>query len=120
MSLDIQSINLNLNLGNISNGNKNGKNKASKNKNQYQNYGIGMRLDTGRNTDRNNGRKTMLDIVKDLVIELSKYREIDDIIQEIQETRKKNKNYYEEDEEDLVANVESYLHRVAQVTSSGD
>lgn len=83
-------------------------------------YGMGMRMDTGRNTDRNNGKKTMLDIVKDLVIQLSKYREIDDIIQEIQENKKKNKNFVEEDDDDLVGNVQGYLEQVQDIMSSGD
>ena len=74
-------------------------------------------METGRNTERNS-RKTMLDIVKELVIELSKYREIDDIVQEIQESRKKNKNFLEEEEGgDL---VQHYIDMLDDVLSSDD
>lgn len=60
----------------------------------------------------------MLDICKELIIELSNYRDIDDIVNNIQEQRKKNK-YYQRDH-DIVADVEDYLSKVGRVMSEDE
>ena len=46
----------------------------------------------------------MLDICKEIVVELSKYRDVEDIVNRIQEYRKKNKNLQRD--HDLLLEVE--------------
>lgn len=60
----------------------------------------------------------MLDICKELIIELSKYRDIDDIVNNVQEQRKKNK-FYQRDH-DVVNDVEDYLGKLGNIISDDE
>ena len=60
----------------------------------------------------------MLDICKELIIELSKYRDIDEIVNNVQEQRKKNK-FYQRDH-DIVNDVEDYLGKLGNIISDDE
>lgn len=57
----------------------------------------------------------MLDICKELVMELSKFRDVEDIVGRVQDYRKKNKNGQRD--HDLLLDLEDYLDRVDQAMS---
>lgn len=49
----------------------------------------------------------MLDLCKELVLELEKYRDVEDIVIKVQEYRRKNKNFQRD--RDLLADLEEYM-----------
>lgn len=60
----------------------------------------------------------MLDLCKELVMELSKYRDVEDIVNKVQEYRKKNKNLQRD--HDLLVDIEEYLTKIDEAISNED
>ena len=60
----------------------------------------------------------MLDMCKELVMELSKYRDVEDIVSKVQDYRKKNKNLQRD--HDLLTDIEEYLTKIDEAISNED